>query len=211
MEPELIAIGARHAERLVIALAGTLSIFLGYRLFIAMPLAERGSGKIQLPGGVSILLSRVYPGVFFALFGALVIGYGLHQTVQLQTGPATVAGIAPQAAATQAPGGLNYSGIAPRRETDGAREAARMGAVQTVGQLARVAAALQGPSGAALTPEQRIDLPLALSDARVRLMAQHWDDAWGPFAEFQRWIAAGEAEPVPASIATAVRLYRGAR
>lgn len=211
MEPELIAIGARHFERLIIALSGTLSIFLGYRLFIAMPLAERGSGKIQLPGGVSILLSRVYPGVFFALFGALVIGFGLNQSVTLQIGPAPATGTAPQAAAGPGPGGLSYSGITPRRESDGTREAARMGAVQTVGQLARVGTALQGPAGAALTPEQRIDLPLALSDARVRLMAQHWDDAWGPFAEFQRWIASGEGEPVPPSIATAVRLYRGAR
>jgi hypothetical protein len=210
MEPELIAIGARHVERMIIALSGTLSIFLGYRLFVAMPLAERGSGKIQLPGGVSILLSRVYPGVFFALFGALVIGYGLHQSVSVRTGPASAPGAGAQAAADPS-GGLSYSGIAPRAERDGAREAARMAALQTVGQLARVAAALQGPAGAALSPEQRIDLPLALSDARVRLMAQHWDDSWGSFAEFQRWMASGEADPPPAAIAAAVRLYRGAR
>ena len=87
LESQLIAIGARHLERLVIALAGALAIWLGYRLFLSMPLAEKGTGKLQLPGGISIFISRVGPGVFFALFGAGVLAYGLHQAVSVEIGP----------------------------------------------------------------------------------------------------------------------------
>jgi hypothetical protein len=76
MEPQLLGIGARHLERLVIALSGALAIWLGYRLFLGMPLAERGTGKLQLRGGISIFISRVGSGVFFALFGAGVLAYG---------------------------------------------------------------------------------------------------------------------------------------
>ena len=73
MDPLLLTIGMRAIERLVIVLAGAGAIYLGYRLFLAMPNRDRSSGKLELPGGVSIFLSRVGPGVFFSLFGATVI------------------------------------------------------------------------------------------------------------------------------------------
>ncbi|HEY7141970.1 MAG TPA: hypothetical protein VIE44_17885 [Methylomirabilota bacterium] len=66
LEPQLIGIGARHLERLVIAPSGALAIWLGYRLFLSMPLAERRTGKLPLSGGSSIFISRVGPGVLFA-------------------------------------------------------------------------------------------------------------------------------------------------
>ena len=68
----------RGIERLLIVAAGALSIYLGYRLFLQMPSRpkgdEGGEGKVTLPGGISIFISRVGPGVFFGLFGAAVIG-----------------------------------------------------------------------------------------------------------------------------------------
>src|SRR4029079_1628077 len=87
LEPQLLGIGARHLERLVIALSGALAIWLGYRLFLSMPLAEKGTGRLPLPGVISIFMSRVGPGVFFALFGAGVLAYGLHQEVRIDVGP----------------------------------------------------------------------------------------------------------------------------
>lgn len=74
MDPLILTIVTRSVERLLVVLAGALAIYLGCRLFIDMPNAERGSGKANLPGGISIFLSRVGPGVFFSLFGAIVIG-----------------------------------------------------------------------------------------------------------------------------------------
>ena len=39
MDSELIAVAARHFERLLIVVAGGLSIYLGYRMFLAIPRA----------------------------------------------------------------------------------------------------------------------------------------------------------------------------
>jgi hypothetical protein len=41
LEPQLIGIGARHLERLVIALSGALAIWLGYRLFLSVAAGVR--------------------------------------------------------------------------------------------------------------------------------------------------------------------------
>jgi hypothetical protein len=84
-EPQLLGIGARHFERLVIALASPCH--LAGVTPAPLPLAERGTGKLQLPGGISIFISRVGPDVFFALSGAGVLTYGLHQAVQLAVTP----------------------------------------------------------------------------------------------------------------------------
>jgi hypothetical protein len=214
LEPQLLGIGARHLERLVIALSGTLAIWLGYRLFLSMPLAEKGTGKLQLPGGISIFISRVGPGVFFALFGAGVLAYGLHQAVEIAvTPPGTVGSPADAPAAAQAPpgaAGLRYSGAQSAPVAPEDRAADRNNVVLLAGTLARMADAIkkQPPPGA--TSEQRLDFELALADARVRLLASVWDpQSWGSFAEFGRWIRNGEPEPPPAAIAAGVRAYRG--
>ena len=68
----------RSVERLLVVLAGVLAIYLGYRLFLKMPELSEGEGNIKLPGGVSVFISRVGPGVFFALFGAAVVGFSIH-------------------------------------------------------------------------------------------------------------------------------------
>src|SRR3984885_4131844 len=80
----------RMVERLLGLLAGGLCIVLGYRLFMKLPDKTDSSGKVVLPGGVSIWLSRVGPGLFFALFGAAIVAYSFTSAVKVtneQTGP----------------------------------------------------------------------------------------------------------------------------
>lgn len=67
----------RALERLIAVAIGGLSIYLGYRLFSAVRATGEGSAEVKLPGDVTVMLSRVAPGVFFALFGALVVGASL--------------------------------------------------------------------------------------------------------------------------------------
>ena len=61
LESQRLGIGARHLERLVIALSGALAIWLGYRLFLGMPLAEKDPG--QLLGSLSTA-GQPFEGVF---------------------------------------------------------------------------------------------------------------------------------------------------
>jgi hypothetical protein len=67
----------RFAERLLAVLFGGMAIYLGYRLFLLVPERREGEGRFTFPWDASVVLTRVGPGVFFALFGALVVGTSL--------------------------------------------------------------------------------------------------------------------------------------
>src|SRR5262245_13969419 len=73
----------RMVERLFGLLAGGLCVVLGYQLFIRLPEKADSSGKVILPGGVSIWLSRVGPGIFFALFGVAIVAYSFASAVRV--------------------------------------------------------------------------------------------------------------------------------
>ncbi len=76
---------ARATERLLGAVIGATSIFLGYRLFLHLPQQTDSEGRIVLPGGISIWLSRVGPGVFFLLFGTALIALSLSQRLSIES------------------------------------------------------------------------------------------------------------------------------
>jgi hypothetical protein len=211
MDPLILTIVTRAIERLLVVLAGGLAIYLGYRLFIAMPNAERGSGKVDLPGGVSIFLSRVGPGVFFSLFGAVVIGLSLQFGVSFNDAAHTLV----MADNPSNGGQRSFSGIASapapelaavrvHREVDPFE---RDRVVAVVAALNRVESALP----ANLPPTDRINLQYALRDARERLLVSVWDPAWGDVAAFREWIKENEPDPPPAPISDAVRLFRDGR
>ena len=81
-ESLLVVVLSRATERILLVLVGALAVYLGYSLFLHIPTANRSEGKIDLPGGVSIFLTRIGPGVFFALFGVAVIGYSVTRPIQ---------------------------------------------------------------------------------------------------------------------------------
>ena len=54
----------RVIERVLAVVVGGMSVYLGYRLFIKLPEQMDSSGKVVLPGGISVFVSRIGPGVF---------------------------------------------------------------------------------------------------------------------------------------------------
>lgn len=206
----LVAI-LREGERALIDLGAVLAIYLGYQLFLRMPSRERGEGKLELPGGVSIFVTRVGPGVFFSLFGAAILSLSLIHGVSLDTSNGIAGGSTPAgataAAADQAATSTHYAGAS---ETAPAAdplltEAMRASVLLAIHSLNRAPAALK----ADLPASERLDIEQAIATAKLRLLQSVWKaDEWGDPAAFKQWLAQGAADPPPAAIAKAVAVYR---
>ncbi|MBH5397875.1 hypothetical protein HZZ13_08725 [Bradyrhizobium sp. CNPSo 4010] len=105
---ELIVL-ARISERLIVAASGAFSLWLGYRLFeaitekqrqaiesvAALPTSpdavaagrdeRRSALEAKLGDVLNIRVSDVGPGVFFALFGSVLLGYVMYSSVDLKS------------------------------------------------------------------------------------------------------------------------------
>ena len=82
MDANLIAIASHSIERIIAVLLGGLAVYYGFRLFLVVPVETSGNGKIQLPG-ISVVLVKAGPGLFFAAFGALVIVTSFLRPIKL--------------------------------------------------------------------------------------------------------------------------------
>jgi hypothetical protein len=71
--------------RVLIVIGGILSIYFGYRLFY---IDKQTQGDLQIKKGENyeLRLRDVAPGVFFALFGALVLGFSLLNGLTFKSG-----------------------------------------------------------------------------------------------------------------------------
>ena len=181
------------AERLALIAAGGLSIWLGYRLFALMPGAERGEGKATLPGGVSIMISRVGPGVFFALFGCAILGYAVARPVTVEL----AAGAGPAASRASFSGfgqGLPVSGS----PISGGGEAER--AVLGLNNLLAQARPAMSIPVAAEAAE-------AVRAAKLALLLQSWSAGWGDRDAFVRWVSEGATGSGPREAAAGVMVF----
>jgi len=80
-DPITIIICERALERLVLAFFAGISLILGYRLFRA-EIVGRQRGEMSW-GNLKVKLLDVGPGIFFALFGAVVFGVLAYRTVDI--------------------------------------------------------------------------------------------------------------------------------
>lgn len=94
MDPEIILVIARSLERVVIVLVSGMSIWCGYKLFSIV--TEADSRGMLESKGLKFRFSRVGPGVFFALFGSLVLSFSVAQKLEFPTKPAKEKGSAQQ-------------------------------------------------------------------------------------------------------------------
>ena len=193
---------SRSAERVLLVLAGALAVYLGYRLFLAIPAADKSEGRINLPGGVSIFLTRIGPGVFFALFGCALIGYSVRQPIDfaIPVGAAAARSASAEAASGQV---VHYSGFGQG-----------MAPVLRAGDLdpALVAARLNGYLD---DMRQRLDRPAAdelaaaIRAAKLAVMERSWKPEWGDRDTFVRWVSAGaDGDPPSDRAAGAVIVFQ---
>jgi hypothetical protein len=198
---------SRAAEHLIAAIIGVFSVYLGYRLFLNLPHRREGEAKVALPGDVSIFVSRIGPGVFFAVFGSALVAYGVSRPVDYRE---ALSGLAASATAASASGAaskqVQYSGMMPNAPSAGAATSGAVPRDQVVRGLAGLATDV-----AKLAPgAQRNEREIALREARVAMMEQAWHAEWGDRDAFRRWVYdEAEQDPPPSGILRAVAVYRG--
>ena len=185
---------SRAAERILLVLAGALCVYLGYSLFRSMPSIPRGEGKLQLPGGVSIFLSRIGPGVFFALFGCAIIGYSVTRPMNLSVPVGSgEAGV--------------FSGLAERAAPKQFSEIA-VGGLQPEIAMARLNGFLTNARQSMSIPEAT-ELEEAVRAAKFAIMLSQWKPEWGDRSKFADWAREnGDRDPPDDLVPGATIVFR---
>ena len=160
MDVQTLALSFRGAERLLIVAVAALCIWFGYKLFQSLPVEHSSGGSLKLPSA-RVVLSKVGPGVFFALFGALVLWEAVHTQLVAPANTPSAEKTAQLAQLTYGAGGADP--VALRHVQDD---------IQVLNCLASVAPEELG-AGA---------VERALHTARVSLLAPVWQPTWGEVA-----------------------------
>jgi len=73
MDNETVGLVFRGVERIIVASAGLMAVYLGFR---SLALNVLGAQSAEFTGaGLSVKLAKVAPGALFALFGAVILCY----------------------------------------------------------------------------------------------------------------------------------------
>jgi hypothetical protein len=187
-------------ERLVATLLGGFFAWLGYRLFLDVTSKQTSSGEFKLPSGVAVHLTRVGPGIFFALFGAAVVCYSLYSRVTIdrtQTGRGSARGSAVADAGKQPAGEpasavveqVKFTGLGSQDDTSARQlDLKRNERRNYVKFLNSMSAYLEAKRGA---PELK-DYKNTLPQIQLALLDCVWDEKnWGSKTAFQDWLIAG--------------------
>lgn len=181
-----IATVMRMTERLIGVLIGGMCVYLGYRLFMALPDKTDSSGKVILPGGIDIKLSRIGPGVFFALFGISVVISSHFHSIETHTAEKTN----PTQAEEVSFHGLGTAMAAPPLENSRLLANAE-------NHILHLNLALQEQLNPALDPEQRDQLEQAITYAKHEILRNVWNSDWGEFSKFDAWLKQSMPQPIP--------------
>jgi hypothetical protein len=207
MEPDTL----RALERILAVGIGGLSIYLGYCLFLHIPDQRDSEGRVRLPGGISIFLSRVGPGAFFALFGAFVVGLSFYYSVAYSKSAYTRSTVGdasrPQSKGGEAMQATDYSGLGSRMTSTG-DESLRLDRIQAGDDRAFLANTLPSLLRPDLSAERRNDMDAHTRRLDLALIRMAWGPDWGSFEEFRRWVENGAVDPPPKGLGAAAAFYR---
>ena len=193
----------RALERIIVVIIGGLSVYLGYRLFLHVPSQKDGQGKISFPGGMSIIVNRVGPGVFFALFGAGVVALSLYHGVVYyqETGKAPAKTETALHSQVEFFSGLMQGGPNKDKNFINRRRRELRLEVEFVNSLGSIVKAGLSEPDLRYFNDRRSSIKLAL-------MSMVWQSDWGSFDNFKLWVESGAADPVPGKLETAANYYR---
>jgi hypothetical protein len=195
MDSQSLTILVGGFQRILSILIGGMLVYFGYRLFLSLPGKrgrDDGSGEFSLGRGSKVKLSKVGPGVFFAIFGAGLIAYSFAKPMKVNI-PATPpsapnATSTPKAAAsTVAVTGFSYIGAVSAPETDEDRTRMRAETQEDIIVLNRVL------DRANVSEQSQVER--AVVKAKIALMEPLWAADWGELKDFRHWLAEGGTPP----------------
>lgn len=191
MSPEII----RGVERLLGVLIGGFTVYLGFRLFLALPKKTDSAGRVTLPGGVNIYLSRIGPGAFFAIFGCTLVAISFLQQVRVDRERRTVSEQTTSAATEEKQSYLGAGSGAPGASAE-QRAIQLKDARTTLASLNQLAPPLLDR----LPASDRNSLRLALEHSKLALVESVWDSNWGSYSAFREWVRSGRLTPLPNTV-----------
>ena len=194
----------RMGERLLGVAIGGMSVFLGYRLFAKVPLKTDSAGKLLLPGGTRIVLSRVGPGVFFSLFGAAIVLTAFTRGVEL-TSRVAVTSTDPSGATRVSEETRERRGVGATTAVPASEMERRLVEART--QIYTLNRDLPRALRKDVHADDRKLLELARDYSKAQILRAVWRPQWGPVSDFEAWVRDGARAPAPASISEPARLY----
>ncbi len=194
------AVILRCIERILVVCFSGLAIYLGYRLFSQIPDRTDAKGKVVLPGGISIYITRVGPGMFFALFGLIVLSLSLHYSVKIQkdVDPSKESNLSQSASSEVIYRGFNKENKSPDINTKDVMLNMR----PDMFQLNNLISLLRSDIG----EEERGDVERLIKRIKLNMLYGVWKDEWGDFNLFKEWCD-GFSDELPEAQKEAAKLY----
>ncbi|MCP4318034.1 MAG: hypothetical protein GY789_18935 [Hyphomicrobiales bacterium] len=206
MSEVLVGIVLNGIQHIVTIGVGLMAVFLGYRLFIELPLRREGESKLDLPGGVSIMLSRIGPGIFFALFGAGMIIYSIMKPIEITD---IAEQVATAEGATTVKRSRTLTGLGQQEAGSVVKTtAATIDRTSVIVRLNRIAIeAKANKSGSDL-----LDITIAIREAKLALVREVWEPQWGDYDQFHRWVTEQfEQNPPPEGLEDVATYFQQGR
>lgn len=190
----------RGIERIFVVCFSGLAIYLGYRLFSQIPEKADAQGKVVLPGGISIYMTRVGPGAFFALFGLIVLALSLYFSVEIQKGGNTPAN--PANSSPHASSGEVYRGFGQQNKTADDLSKERLSIRPDMYQLNNLMGLLRND----IKEPERGDVETLIKNIKLKMIYSVWSDDWGDYKLFKEWTD-GFLADLPENQEEAAKLY----
>ncbi|MEQ1950505.1 hypothetical protein [Mesorhizobium sp. CN2-181] len=163
----------RSMERIIAVIIGGLAIYFGYRLFLSIP-DQRSDGRaeISLSKDRRLLVSRVGPGTFFALFGTAVLVASYAFPVKIGNN----SGLSTQDVARQLV--PDETGPLPPRPIN----------FDELSQSLAFLKDLEARQLAAASEADRDQVNRRFRAVKLALMGRAWQSEWGDPTEFEIWL-----------------------
>lgn len=194
----ILLLSAGALIRLCSLLIGAFFVYLGYRLFSEVPVDNEGGAEISGPQGLTIKLTRIGPGVFFALFGTLIVVWTLNQPLQHKQ--TIVAADGTQV--TQESGAATADSQIPS-----SLSSQRALTLQDIEFLNELAGLLTDEQASAMRHNPQVIIP----HIKQQLMLPVWNKAdWGEASAFVQWLerTGGLSQPQGEQLQAAAGFYR---